>query len=84
MSSNTVHIQYVGACYGVKVEVLNPGDVLIWNGGLTSTVISRRKLSAHFWGVTMREHDGSVYERRMKSGRLVAVTGETAKRHGVA
>ena len=70
-----VHIQYIGDVPGKPVEQLRPGDRLLWNGGVTSTVVEVRPKSAKTVVLVERYSDGRIYERAKKVGTLVALAG---------
>ena len=58
---------------GTKVRDLKPGDVIMWNGGATSTVLAVN-VKNKMVDVTTRSDSGE-YVRRMGADRLVVLDG---------
>lgn len=71
---NTIHLQGIGKSSAKPAQELQPGEVVIWNYGWKSTVISIREVSPSYLMVTLRSHyDQKEYQRRMKKIRLVGI-----------
>lgn len=68
-----VHLQSYGFADAVKAMALEPGDVMIWNWGQTSEVVSVDSVSAHYLTITEKTKTGYQGERRFKKDRLVGV-----------
>lgn len=74
IKATSTWLQGVGAHAGKPAGEVKPGDVLVWNGGNTSTV--RRQLSETPKTITFETQcDGNTYHRKMKKTRIVAIHG---------
>ena len=82
--SGTVKLQGVpGYNHGKAVKDLQPGDVIMWNGGFTSNVVELKPTkSGKMIDVILTDNpnryfptykDGKPYPRRMGANRLVAM-----------
>ena len=74
IKSKSTWLQGVGAHAGKPAGDVVPGDVFVWNGGSTSTVI--RQLSETPKTITFETMaDGKTYQRKLKKTRIVAIEG---------
>ena len=80
----TVQIQAIGLCNAVRTDQLERGDVVLWNYGYTSEVISKRKVSECFFEVTFFDGGTQTHARRLRFDRLIAITAKTALRFKAA
>jgi hypothetical protein len=80
----TIHLQAVGNVPGVRASRLVPGDVLMWNYGMTYLVTEVHGVSEHFVEITEAPCDrrddpprprGEATTRRLRKDRLVARVG---------
>ena len=72
----TIHLQGIyGNVNAIKVADLKPGDVVTWNYGYKSKVVSleKSKSGKTVIAMMMSLQDGIVRERRMSVNKLVAV-----------
>lgn len=76
-----IHLQGVGKVDAKKAENLKVGDITMWNYGGTETVekIEKSK-SGNMLTITIKSSEsGKLYERKMKSDRLVGIAEKEAK-----
>lgn len=71
-NAKTTHLQNIGAHPALPTEELRVGDIMVWNWGYTSEVISIKQVSKCFFEIEEKATDGKVYTRRAKVGRLIA------------
>jgi len=57
---------------GTPAKEIKPGDILLWNYGYESRVISVRDVSPQFIEIT-EECRGNLFKRRLKKSRLVVI-----------
>ena len=70
----TMHIQFVGNVPAVVALDLRVGDMLIWNGGNTFRVLSKRQASKMFFEIEEAStKTGEVFKRRIKIDRMMPV-----------
>ena len=71
-----IWLQEVGLFRAKPAGELQVGDIMVWNYGSTSTVLTIRHKGKSVF-VTERDHEGREYpERRFLASRLVAVAQE--------
>lgn len=69
----TTRLQGIGVVGGITAKNIKVGDVLVWNFGSTSKVVS---IEFSKTGKTLKvttEHNGELYERRFNAERIVVV-----------
>lgn len=74
--AGTVKLQGIpGYLKGTPVKAVKPGDVIMWNYGYTSTVISTEaSKTGKTYTVTLRSDDsGNISPRKMGADRLVVI-----------
>jgi hypothetical protein len=71
MEKPTVHLQYCGRHTAKPAGDLVVGDVMVWNYGMTSVVVSITPKGAQSLTV-VESVDGKEYSRVMRKTRLVA------------
>ncbi|MEV7512122.1 hypothetical protein AB0O57_29615 [Streptomyces sp. NPDC091201] len=74
----TVHLQSIGRVPAVEAQQLQPGDMVMWNGGSTSKVLKVEEASKHFVRVHLASTVRGKYEaeadvRRWKKSTLIGV-----------
>ena len=75
IKASTTWLQGVGAAFGKPAADLQPGDVIVWNFGHTSTVaaIVRETASTITVEIAATEHH-AVTRRTFKKTRIVAIS----------
>jgi hypothetical protein len=71
--SKTIHLQGVGKFQAKPASEIKPGDVLVWNYGSTSTVLTVETRGKSVFTTQTAEKIG-IFERRFLGTRLVACT----------
>lgn len=78
--NDTIHLQGIGRVPAKLAGNVVVGDILVWNYGYTSRVLSIRQASPCFIELTIlevgpghSEAEGKQFTRRLKIDRLVAV-----------
>jgi len=71
---NTIKLQGIGERNAIPSRDLKPGQIIIWNYGYTSEVLSIQEVSKCYILLTARSNnDGNVYERKFKKSFLIAI-----------
>lgn len=68
----TIHLQGIGNAPAIQASELRAGDRIMWNYGITYTVVSVEDASAKFIWLTERAEDGKEYTRKLRKDRAVA------------
>ena len=76
----TIHLQGCGSIHAKRVSDVLVGDVLVWNYGHRSEVVSIVDTSACFVTLGLRGADGSISPRKLKRSRLVGWTPKGTER----
>ena len=70
----TIQLQSIGHVQASLAQEVKPGTVLMWNFGMTSTILEIVKETASTIVVKERsDRSGEVYERRFNKTRKVAI-----------
>lgn len=67
-----LHLQGVGLHIAKLATEIRVGDVLVWNYGHTSEVVSIREVSPQFLAIEEKCESGKIWPRRIKKSRTIA------------
>jgi len=71
---NTVQIQSVGLVAGKPAADFKAGEKMLWNFGMTSTVIrTERETAKTIWIEMQSDKTGTTFVRQFKKTRVVAI-----------
>lgn len=69
--ADTTYLQGLGHVKGTPASELKPGDLMVWNAGVTTELVSIDKETKSFIWITER-YKGQNFERKLKKDRIVA------------
>lgn len=69
--ARTLHLQGIGKVLGVPLAEIQAGDVLMWNYGSKSEVVSVEPVTANTYALTTRTADGKTWTQRKRGTTLV-------------
>ena len=75
IKANATWLQGVGAHAGKPAGEVVPGDVLVWNGGATSTVLRKLKETAKTITFETQYDTDKTFHTTIKKSRIVAIQG---------
>jgi hypothetical protein len=68
----TLHLQAIGTVPAIPLSEVRAGDVLAWNFGQISEVVSVIPVTARTVELTTRTKDGTLWTQRKRGSTLVA------------
>lgn len=71
--TKSIHLQGIGRVHAKPAQEFKVGEKMGWNYGSTSKVIGVKKVTKKFIVFRLQTKDGSVWERRLKKDRMVAI-----------